>query len=329
MARQTLGLAQSLRHGKAIDAAIMKELGWKQCGDHADTPNVPYVGERGLTNTKWVRYDMRSPNPVIEGTNGPDDPIYTRDLHAVPQRHPNFDEAKGFQDDRLQIFHPAFRSRPLVDRALGELDDVGLKGEVTRFRYWANERDKKCQRCIELEAELLHTEQEYHASAHYLVRARGASRVGTQTFRNAIQMPSPISRPRPPSPTPNHTPLFTASPGPDAGTSNSSDDKQGKVAFTRLNKGKRKRSHYCLICDVDEDHTNRKCEEHCSWCGEDTHPSNLCEDPHIQCTSDDCVVPPTHEFYGLICPELQYQMAVDHLCEFCEQVGDVCVEAKP
>jgi len=144
-------------------------IGWKKYGDDANTPDMPYIGEGGLRKTKWVCYDMRSPNPVIKGTNGLDDPIYTRDLHAVPQLYPNFDEAKGFQDDRLQIFHPAFKSRMLVDHALGELDDVGLRGETNRFRHWANEQDKKYQQCIALEAEILHTEQEYHASAHYLI----------------------------------------------------------------------------------------------------------------------------------------------------------------
>jgi hypothetical protein len=168
-------------------------IGWKKYGDDANTPDMPYIGEGGLRKTKWVCYDMRSPNPVIKGTNGLDDPIYTRDLHAVPQLYPNFDEAKGFQDDRLQIFHPTFKSRPLVDCALGELDDVGLRGEVNRFRCWANERDKKHQQHTELEAEILHAEQKYYTSAHYLVQACGASRVGTQTFHNAIQMPSPIS----------------------------------------------------------------------------------------------------------------------------------------
>ena len=174
----------------------------------------------------------------------------------------------------------------------------------------------------------MHTEQEYHASTHYLVCTHGASRVGNQTFTHAIQMPAPLSRPRPTSPALNHTPLFTASPGPIKGPNTPPKDGQGKVAFTCAQKGKHKRSHYCLICKVEEDHTNCKCEDHCSWCGEEDHTSNLCEDPHIQCFSNDCIIPLTHHFYGLICPELVNQMAVDHLCEFCDQVGDVCMEAK-
>jgi hypothetical protein len=141
-------------------------------------------------------------------------------------------------------------------------------------------------------------------------------------------MPPPISRPRPSSPTLNCTPLFTASAGPIERTSSPPEDGQGKVAFTHAQKGKCKRLYYCLICQVDEDHTNQTCEEHCSWCGEENHTSDLCKEPYLQCSSDNCVVPLTHEFYGLICPELSNQMAVDHLCKFCSQVGDVCMEAK-
>jgi hypothetical protein len=97
MARLILNLKKSIHHNKKLDKAIMKELGWKKYGDDADTPNIPYMAEGGLNKTKWVHYDTRSPNPVIEGTNGPDDPIYMQDLHAAPQLHPNFNKAKVFK----------------------------------------------------------------------------------------------------------------------------------------------------------------------------------------------------------------------------------------
>jgi hypothetical protein len=239
VARLAVEIRETARYDKQVNAAIMKELGWKRYGDDTNMPDVPYMGEEGLKRTK------------------------------------------GFQDDRLQIFHPAFKSRMLINCALGELEDVGLKAEVIRFRHWANEQDKKHQRRIELEAEILHTEQEYHASAHYLIQARTTLRVGNQTFTHAIQMPAPLSRPHPTSPALNHTPLFTASPGPIERANTPSKDRQGKVTFTLAQKGKCKRSHYCLICKVEEDHTNRKCKDHCSWCGDEEHTSDLCEDPHI------------------------------------------------
>jgi hypothetical protein len=193
VARSELNIRQSICYDKQVNAAIMKELGWKKYGDNSSMPDVPYMGEEGLKRTKWVCYNLSTFNPTVEGTNGPSKLIYARNLHATPQLHPNFNEAKGFQDDRLQIFHPTFKSRMLVDCTLGELEDMGLKAEVIRFRHWANEQDKKHQKHIELEAEILYAEQEYHASAHYLTRACAASRVGNQTFTHTIQMPTPLS----------------------------------------------------------------------------------------------------------------------------------------
>jgi hypothetical protein len=104
VAQSILNTDEVLCHGQAINDTIMIELGWKWYGDDANMPDVSYIGEGGLCKSKWVHYDMRGPNPVIKGTNGPNEPIYTRDLHAIPQLHPNFDKAKGFQDNRLQIF---------------------------------------------------------------------------------------------------------------------------------------------------------------------------------------------------------------------------------
>jgi hypothetical protein len=66
-----------------------------------------------------------------------DCPVYCRDLHADPKPLPNFNDAKGFQDNQLQVFFPEFRSCRLVDRALGEVGDMGLTAEVHRlYTYW-------------------------------------------------------------------------------------------------------------------------------------------------------------------------------------------------
>ena len=77
MARSELNLRQSICYDKQVNAAIMKELGWKMYSDDANTPNVPYIGEEGLKRTKWVHYDLSSLNPLIEGTDGPSENIYT------------------------------------------------------------------------------------------------------------------------------------------------------------------------------------------------------------------------------------------------------------
>jgi hypothetical protein len=54
VARLILNLKESMRHGKILDKAIMKELGWKKYGDDANTPDILYMGEDGIKRTKWV-----------------------------------------------------------------------------------------------------------------------------------------------------------------------------------------------------------------------------------------------------------------------------------
>jgi hypothetical protein len=100
-----------------------------------------------------------------------DCPIYRRDLHANPKPLPNFNNTKGFQDDQLQVFFPKFGSCQLVDRALGEVGDVGLTAEVHRLRTFWKLRDRLYKQCAELEAELLLAEESYLVTAHYLVCA--------------------------------------------------------------------------------------------------------------------------------------------------------------
>jgi hypothetical protein len=121
VARLPLEIKKKLHYNKQLNAAIMEELGWKEYSNDANIPDVPYMGDEGLKRTKWVHYNLSTLNPCIEGTDGPDDTIYRQDLHAMPQSPPNFDEAKGFQDGRLQIFHPTFKEqkahRPCIEGA--------------------------------------------------------------------------------------------------------------------------------------------------------------------------------------------------------------------
>jgi hypothetical protein len=96
MAWPAVEIRETAHYDKQVNAAIMKELGWKRYGDDANMPDVPYMGEEGLRRTKWVRYDLSTFNPTVKGTNGPGELIYAQDLHATPQSHPNFNEARGF-----------------------------------------------------------------------------------------------------------------------------------------------------------------------------------------------------------------------------------------
>jgi hypothetical protein len=75
----------------------MKAGGWVEYS--ANTPRVLYENEHGTHECRWVQYDIAAANPQIKGSNGMDCPIYRCDLHTDPKPLPNFNDAKGFQDD--------------------------------------------------------------------------------------------------------------------------------------------------------------------------------------------------------------------------------------
>jgi hypothetical protein len=270
----------------------MKNAGWIE--HSANTPRVLYETNHRTQICQWVWYNLAATNPQIEGSNGIDCPVYRRDLHADPKPLPNFNDEKGFQDNCLQVFFPEFGSRCLVDRALGEVGDVGLTTEVHRLcTYWKLE-EKLYKQHTELEAKLLCTEESYLVTAHYLTCARGPSRIGEQIFKFLTEETAPVGQRHSPSPTPTRIPPITASQGPSDRT-NSPQDFQRKVGFT-----------HCIY------------HQSCIWCAEG-HPSIFCEDLHVACTKDECFVPISHPNHGLICCTYGYG-ADDTDCNYCKAV---------
>jgi hypothetical protein len=96
-----------------MEDELMKGGGWVKYS--ANTPHVLYETNHGTQTCQWVRYDLAAANPQVEGSNGIDCPVYCQDLHADPQPLPNFNDAKGFQDNQLQVFFPGFGSCHLID----------------------------------------------------------------------------------------------------------------------------------------------------------------------------------------------------------------------
>jgi hypothetical protein len=162
--------------------SLMKVRGWvKYEPTSANTPRVLYEAEDGTRACRWIWYNLLSVNPQVKGTDGPNCWVYHYDLHAEPQQsNPNFDRAKGFANDHCQVFFPEFSSWHLVDRALGELGDMGLTAEVNRLHACLHREQDA------LDAKLLQAEAAYSITLHYLVRARAPSRVGTQIFKFPI-----------------------------------------------------------------------------------------------------------------------------------------------
>jgi hypothetical protein len=285
-----------------------------------NTPRVLYENEHGTHECRWVWYDIAATNPQIEGSNRMDCPVYRHNLHADPKPLPNFNDAKGFQDDQLQVFFLGFGSRRLVDRALGEVGDMGLTAEVHRLCTFWKLQDGLYKQRAELEAELLLAEESYLVTAHYLTCTRGPSHIGEQIFNFPTEETTLLGQRHYPSPAPTRIPPIVTSQGP-ADRTNSPQDLQGKVRFTCKNAaGQCTCCAYCLSCGEADNHTDHICHQSCIWCAEE-HPSSFCKDLHIACTQDECFIPISHPNHGLICHMFDYG-ADDTDCDYCEAVAN-------
>ena len=121
----------------------MRNLGWVEYDAmKRDSIRVAYQTNNNTIDTcRWVRYELNRSNPHALGTQGMVRPIYKQELHANPRPAPNFSEPCQFCNNTLQIFHYNHGSHALVDCTLIQLGDIGLEGEVARYRFLMEEHD--------------------------------------------------------------------------------------------------------------------------------------------------------------------------------------------
>jgi len=122
---------------------IMRSLEWVEYDPmQCDSIRVAYqTNDNTIDTCRWVRYELNRNNPHALGTQGMIRPIYKQELHANPHPAPNFSEPHQFRNNALQVFHYNHGSCTLVDQALTQLGDIGLEGEVARYRFLIEEHD--------------------------------------------------------------------------------------------------------------------------------------------------------------------------------------------
>jgi len=69
-----------------------------------------------------------------------------------------------------------------VDQALAQLGDIGLEGEVTRYRFLMEERDNLALHHQRIDQEDLTNNNAIIQTGRFLANARGTSQVGTTLF---------------------------------------------------------------------------------------------------------------------------------------------------
>ena len=89
---------------------------------------------------RYVRYhvDQYTGEPTISGTMGMGRPVYGETLQAAPEADA---QPANYRDHRyFETFEEQYMISGLVTRALEDLGDYGLLGEVMRYRGLSAER---------------------------------------------------------------------------------------------------------------------------------------------------------------------------------------------
>src|SRR5579863_575742 len=192
---------------------------------------------------------------MIEGIFSFGDRRYKQRLRPRPYPAPNFTNPGLFQDDYLEIFRADHQSRQLVDRAIQQLQDPGLRAEVRTTQFlW--EQQKHLQREQErLTTAITICNVAIINSAQHLASARGPSRIATQVIHYAPVTEELVAadreslEPRPPTPPwMTRIPQINTGQGPADGQFTTALGPPDEVT------GRREKLDYCPGCYVLEDH---------------------------------------------------------------------------
>ena len=291
----------------------MRDLGWVEYEPlQHNSIQVAYQAEDNTINTcRWVWYKLNRNNPRTLGTQRMVRLVYEQELHPNPHPTPNFSKPHQFCNNALQVFHYAHGSCALVDRALTQLDDIGLEAEVTRYRFLMEECDDLTLHCHRLNQKDIANNDALIRTGRFLAHARGPSHIGSTLFtfilpeRTPARVHTESPKPLPVPPRSLHTTrilrLAAGQGPPDQTASPPLPHEDGQFIFSLSppdDTGSHNKVPFCHNCQV-RGHNKTTCSNSkCYFCTE-THSMFGCPIPHHCCTDDHCWVPLSHTNHGL------------------------------
>ena len=270
----------------------MTTLGWTRY-DPAAINHYPLtyfdLANNQTVPTAWFKIIEEGHETTLHGSNGPFGPRFRKPLRARPYPMPNFNRTTSFQDDSVDIFDNHLHNRPLVDRALSQLEDPGLDADVWRYRFF-KEHGADIQRRIQgLEIERDTNNNKLLETTQFLAHARGPSRIATQvltyapTAERLARSPVPIPIPPRRTQSPRTRPRGQTRP---AGEPSSTSPLTCQECHTQL--GEHKPS-----CSKNNT---------CVWCHKQGHFSFECPNPHGKCEPEDCRCQCSYQYRLTTCP---------------------------
>src|SRR6267142_378674 len=232
----------------------------------------------------FLKTEMQAGNPMLLGAMGPGEPVYGRNLNALPFHAA---EPRGFTPYAFDVLANPLDLR--VNRAVATLGDLGVTADIFRLHqlplryldmarqnaYLAKERGR-----IDQEQQYLHlAKRQLEIKEEGIKQCLDAARVSLRIAphldhdREPGEVPSTLTYPR----------ITT---------------KGARYDTNRPLRGGTPRRGRTPRCATGR-HTSRgpDINNPCLYCRSDRHPSFECTQPHARCSAEDCLVPPPHTHF--------------------------------
>jgi hypothetical protein len=137
---------------------------------------------------RYIRADLDTPNPFVEGRLSLDGPTYHSEIHAAVVHDVDI-PPPPITAKLLRLLHLDCMGHDRMDEALGELGNRSLIAEVHRYRRLEHKRWSYQESITQLEDQLFTTDVEQRMcvsrleGARALVRIQGEMQQNAQVFR--------------------------------------------------------------------------------------------------------------------------------------------------
>ena len=140
-----------------------------------------YDANNNKGKAKYIRFILNDASPRAHLTMGKGHPVFAIKLHARPREGTQ----SPFNPFRQRVFESGHPYQVVVDRAVQQLGDPFIEGEVLQFRHLTQELQEAQQEVVEARTEVRHAQQVEMLATSALAAARQAVDASVKHFKQA------------------------------------------------------------------------------------------------------------------------------------------------
>jgi hypothetical protein len=255
---------------------------------HWKNPDMPEY-------TTYLKLEMQAGNPMLMGSIGPEQPVYSTDLQAQPYHTAELEHFPEVSFDHLSNL-----LNPCINQAVTTLGDLGVTADVFHLRqlplkymdcawklaYLGHEQD--CNQC---------NQGLLHLAKQNLELKEAAIKEHLRAAQVFLHIVPHLNYNREPGEVPVqlHYPHLT---------NREAQYEHNIWSTARLARGRQGRYSYRVARDRGAQGARHN--HPCTYCNSRQHLSEECTWPHIWCTAKECKVLATHAWYEPHCSLCPY-----------------------